>query len=287
MLCPSCHSNRPANYELCPFCYAPSPLMNGNFNNAPQVMTPPSMQGVDDYEAEPASRVLVPYSGQQSVPVVRTNQFPTIHTGEDQRIVVPPGPLEPAPLHVPPMYTKPRPIVPRYRIISGLISFFVVIGLLCGGSIYYAQATGRLGFLQQLVNPQFQNLQTTKAVPLPTPATQVVYASNPVITSAAAASSIDANNQPQIPTNKFYAGKPIFVTFSVRANKAGKVTFNWYTNNTFFYSSSPISIPQAKNGGSVSDSVEAYYYRSAEGKVELLWNGAPQVTLYFVVEPAP
>src|SRR5579864_171986 len=134
MLCPSCHSTRPANYEPCPLCYAPSPLMEGAFNsnpmsnNASRAMTPPSMQGVDFYTSESTSKLLVPYTGQQPVPIVRTADFPTIHTGEEQGALVPAVPGEHDPIHVPPMYTRPRPIIPRYRVISGLISFFVVIG---------------------------------------------------------------------------------------------------------------------------------------------------------------
>ena len=288
MLCPSCHSNRPANYEPCPLCYAPSPMMNGDFNGsyAPRVLTPPSMQEVDLYQSETPSRLPAPYTASQPVPVVRTSDFPTIHTGEDQAVVVPPVPDENETVHVPPMYTKPRPIIPRYRIISGLISFFVVIGLLCGGSIYYAQATGRLGFLQQLINPQFQNLQPTAVGTLPVPTRPVTYAlASPVITSATTASSIDANSQPKIPTNRFTAGKPIYVTYSIRAKTAGAVTSRWYTNGAFFYASPQVSIPPVKNGSSVSDSIEVIYYRAAEGKVELYWNNKLQVTLYFVVEP--
>jgi hypothetical protein len=243
------------------------------------------MQGVDLYQSESPSRLPAPYTASQPVPVVRTTEFPTIHTGEDQVVMVPPAPDESETIHVPPMYTKPRPIIPRYRIISGLISFFVVIGLLCGGSIYYAQATGHLGFLQQLVNPQFQNLQPTAVGTLPVPTQSAKYAlASPVITSATTASSIDANSQPKIPTNKFTVGKPIYVTYSIHAKTGGAVTSKWYTNGTFFYASPQVPIPIVKNG-SVSDSIEVIYYRAAEGKVELYWNGKLQVTLYFVVEP--
>jgi hypothetical protein len=231
MLCPSCHSTRPANYEPCPLCYAPSPLgdaFNAAVNNyAPQMIASPSMQSADAYAAESSSKLLVPYVGQQPVPVVRTTEFPTIHTDDDLGPLAPESPEEQQ-VHVLPMYTKPRPIIPRYRVISGLISFFVVIGLLCSGSIYLAQKTGRLTFLEQLINPQFQNLPASPVVTYPTPTTQVVYSSNSVITSATTALVINSNGDPQIPTDTFMVGKPIYVTYSIHAASAGVVTFQWY-----------------------------------------------------------
>lgn len=265
--------------------------MGGTFNSnsAPQGLTLPSTNGVSLLESESTSRLPVPYTGQQLVPLTHTGDFPTIHTEVHENALAPATPDEHEIIHVPPMYVKPRPFIPRYRIISGLISFFVVIGLLCGGSIYYAQATGRLGFLQQLVNPQFQNLQGSPVTQLPTPTLQAQYSQKATpITSATTASSIDtANSQPKIPTNKFIVGKPIYVTFTVHSNQGGTVSFKWYTNGLFFYSSRPESIPAEQNGSSVSDSTAVIYSRPAEGSVELYWNGTFAVRLYFVVEPDP
>jgi hypothetical protein len=262
--------------------------MHGTFNSsyALQLMAPPSLQEAEAPAPEATSRLLAPYTPQQPVPIVRSTDFPTIHTGEDTTALVPSIPGEPETLHVLPMYTRPRPIIPRYRIISGVISFFAVIGLLCGGSLYYAQVTGRLAFLEQLVNPQFQNLQPASSALLPTPSVQVQYASSSTaILSATTASSIDNNSQPQIPTNRFTVGQYIYVTYSVHAKTAGVVTFKWYTNGQFYESSPPESIPHEQNGSSVSDSTAVAYSRPAQGMVELYWNGVLNVTLYFVVEP--
>lgn len=292
MLCPSCHSTRRADYEPCPYCYAPSPLTEDSYNGAhasnfaPQFITPPTMQGIDPNAAEPTSRLLVPYAEQQPVPIVRTTEFPTIHTGEGMGALVPAIPEEQQ-VHVPPMYTKPRPIIPRYRVISGLISFFVVIGMLCGGSIYFAQATGRLAPIEQLVNPQYQNLPPSPMTTLPVPATQIVYAANSIITSATTASSIDPSGQPQIPEIRFFVGKPIYVTYSVHPQSAGVVSFRWYTDGHFYTMSKSQSIPKVPDGTSINGNSAEIYSMSAQGKVELYWNGKLQVTLYFVVEPAP
>lgn len=290
MLCPSCHSTRPADYEPCPLCYAPSPLTEGTFNGnyassyMSQFMAPSSTQSVALAPQEQTVTLPVPYTGQPSVPVVRTADFPTIHTGEDAALV-PVAPEVHPPVHVPPMYTKPRPLIPRYRVVSGLISFFVVLGLLCGGSLYFAQVTGHLAFVEQLINPQFQNLPASPVVTLPLPATPVVYNSkNPVINSATTASSIDSSGQPTVPTDRFVVGKPIYVTYSVHSRTTGIVSFAWYTNKEF-YEPAKQPIKQVQNGTIINGYMSAIYYRPALGEVQLFWNGALQVTLYFVVEP--
>src|SRR5206468_9351590 len=86
------------------------------------------------------------------------------------------GPLVPAQpqdetiVYVPPMYTKPRPVIPRYRIISGLLSFLIVTILLCVGTSYYVKASGSLnalGHFSGLTTPP--NLQLTPAAALPDP----------------------------------------------------------------------------------------------------------------------
>jgi hypothetical protein len=255
-------------------------------NYAPAVM-PTSSQPETAFPApEVTSRLLVPYAGQLPVSVVRTTDFPTIHTGEDTGALVPAVPGEQQQVHVPPMYTKPRPIIPRYRVISGLISFFVMIGLLCGGSIYFAQVTGRLGFLEQLINPQFQNVHSTPVTPLPVPATPVVYASNnTIITSATTASRIDASGQPQFPTEQFFVNKPVYVTFSVHSQSGGVVTIDWYTDKQYFESSRPLTIQKVTNGTSISGNSAESFDRPAQGMVKLYWNHVLQVTLYFVIEP--
>src|SRR5579859_1897172 len=51
----------------------------------------------------------------------------------------------PETVYVPPLFTNPRPLTPRYRIISGTLSVLIVALLLCGGVGYYAQASGMLG----------------------------------------------------------------------------------------------------------------------------------------------
>lgn len=228
--------------------------------------------------------------GQQlAIPMVQAPGFPTIYTGKGDNALVPAAPAEDTPIRIPPLYTKPRPIIPRYRVISGFISFFVVIGLLCGGGIYVAKATGRLNFLQQIFNPQFQNVQLSPVTQLPVPdAPAMLGPAATIITSATTASSIStSNSQPRIATNKFTVGNLIYVTYSIHATTKGAVTLKWYTNGLLYQTSPPQPIPPQKNGTSVSSYTAIIYSRPAEGMVELYWNGTLAIRLSFVVEPMP
>ena len=81
----------------------------------------------------------VPYQGGmslQTVPQPNAMQVMTAPTAQD--IIVAPPSQEEGVVYVPPMYTKPRPIIPRYRIISGFLSVIIVSLMLCGGAGYYA-----------------------------------------------------------------------------------------------------------------------------------------------------
>jgi hypothetical protein len=303
MLCPTCKTMRPANFDPCPQCHAPSPMQsdarwtgydgnafsaanptqNDAYSNSlwAQVMAPQEQPGQ-------VSTQLAPYYGQQpAMPVIRAPEYPAVYTGDNQTALAPVAPAEDAPIHIPPLYTKPRPIIPRYRIISGFISFFVVIGLLCGGGIYAAKVTGHLNFLQQIFNPQFQNLPASPVSQLPVPTNPAALGpASTIITSATTASSI-SNSQPRIATNKFTVGNLIYVTYSVHAKTAGKVTLKWYTNGQLYQNSPPQSIPLQKNGNSVSSYTAIVYSRPAEGIVEIYWNNQLAIRLYFVVEPMP
>jgi hypothetical protein len=274
-----------------------------------QVMDPQAMQGIqgqapgarDVYGPQSAKQneqqamlLPVPYAGgQQPFPIMMSPSLPTIQFGDAGGTgggiggaLVPAQPNAEGTIYVPPMYTKPRPVTPRYRIISGFISFIVVIGMLCGGTAYYAKATGRLSFLRQLYDPHFANIQSSLATPLPDPSAVATYGpAHSIINSATTASSIEsATSEPRNPTNKFQVGETIYVTYSVHAPAAGVVTFKWYMNN-LPYVTKPFNIPFAKNG--VSAYTTEIYSRPAEGLVELYWNGKLAIQLYFVVEPNP
>ncbi|HVB74186.1 MAG TPA: hypothetical protein VNE38_11585 [Ktedonobacteraceae bacterium] len=273
--------------------HAVSPTSTQAYDNSlwAQVMVPQAQSnGSGPLMPEPGSNLPVPYApGQPPVPhpYLMTPGFPTltIQNGGTGGALLPANYSGDGPIYVPPMYTNPRAIIPRYRIISGLISFIVVIGLLCAGGIYYAKATGKLSFLGQIINPHYQNIAPTPPSLLPTPTISMKPgpASN-IINSATTASSIDPTFRlPKIATNVFHVGDTIYVTYSVHSTTAGTVTFKWYTNGLDYYNSKPLAIPLVKNG--VNGNTSETYVKPTEGKVEIYWNNQLAVQLFFVVEP--
>lgn len=249
-----------------------------------QVMAPQGAQW--NGQPAPGSALPVPYTGgQQPVPYTM-GQDSAISTIQLGGAMIPAQPAADGPIYVPPMYTKPRAIIPRYRIISGLISFIVVIGLLCAGGIYYAKASGKLTFLRQMVNPQYQNIKPSPTVLLPTPTVNTIPgpASN-IINSVATASTIDPNSgYPKNATNTFIVNQKIYLTYSVHSNTAGYVTVKWFTGGNIYFTSKKMAVPQAKNG--VNGNADEVFATPVEGMVEIFWNDQLAAQLYFVVEPA-
>ncbi len=247
-----------------------------------QVMAPQALQG----NGHPGSALPVPYTGgQQPVPYTMgaSSALSTIQQGG---AMIPAQAAMDSPIYVPPMYTKPRAIIPRYRIISGLISFIVVIGLLCTGGILYAKATGKLSFLHQMISPHYQNINPSPTVTLPTPTVNTVPgpASN-IINSVATASTIDPNSgYPKNATNTFMVNQKVYLTYSVHSNTAGYITVKWFTDGNIYFTSKNMPIPQTKGG--VNGNTAEVFALPVEGMVQIFWNNQLAAQLYFVVEPA-
>lgn len=199
-------------------------------------------------------------------------------------------PLNEGAIYVAPMYTKPRPLIPRYRAISGLISVLIVVLLACGTAGYYAKASGKFAAVGQL----FGNVLPTNEPPppapvLPDPKQSSDYgpAAN-IITSAATNTRIDPQSDiSEQPSKIFQTGQTIYLTYSVLPprNKPGALTIEWYTNNTLYLTSTPKDMTSnQKNAGSVLNGFTTQAFsQPGEGKVVLLWNNQPGITLYFVV----
>jgi hypothetical protein len=283
-----------------------TPSSSGEWNNAvspgssqvhdnslwAQVMAPQSMQGQGNGQSAPGSALPVLYSaGQPPAPYPYMMgpgyPTPTIQLGNAGGAMIPTQPAEDGPIYIPPMYTKPRAIIPRYRVISGLISFIVVIGLLCGGTIYYARASGKLSFLRQIVSPQHNNIKPSPTTMLAIPTVvEVPGPASNVINSAATASTIDPNSgYPNTAATTFQVNQKIYLTYSVHSNTAGFIKFKWYTGGNIYYTSPEMPIPQAKNG--INGNITNVFATPVEGMVEIYWNDQLARQLYFVVEPAP
>lgn len=194
-------------------------------------------------------------------------------------------PAIPEIVHVPPIYTEPRPITPKYQVISSLVSLIIVVLFLCGGSAYYANATGKLAFLHKILGdarpPNIRASQTTKLPDAPDKV-DIGPAYN-IIPSAATALRIDPKTNFVIePVKAFSPGQTFYLTFSVISpNNDGRVYTKWYTNNQHF--TTVQSKEMMKAHSNQSGSISITYPQSAQGSVELYWNDQLAQRLYFVV----
>ncbi len=199
-------------------------------------------------------------------------------------------PLNEGAIYVAPMYTKPRPLIPRYRAISGLISVLIVVLLACGTAGYYAKSSGRFAFLSQLFGSMVPANEAPPSTPVlsdPKQSSDYGPAAN-IITSAATNTRIDTQSfVSEQPSKIFQTGQTIYLTYSVLLpkNGTGTLTIQWYTNNTLYLTSTPkVVTADSKDASSVLNGFTTQAFsQPGEGKVVLLWNNKPGITLYFVV----
>jgi hypothetical protein len=284
MICPNCNMMREDSGAPCSYCGASSPVSG---------TTQAGIWGRQEPQIQ-VSLVPAPYQGQMGM-----QQMPMMGQGGAGQVMpiqrsaslasTPAQAEEATIVYVPPMYTKPRAIIPRYRIISGFLSLLIVSCLLCVGAGYYVKASGKLDYLRQMLSgapPASLHAQTEPD--LPDPGTRVdqgpAYA---MIPSAIITAHVD-------PTNRYFAIKPdtvfkvgeiFYVIYSVQSPKTqGVVMLKWYTNNMFFTQTVSQPIQPDPNGIYYGRS-QMQYELPAEGKVELYWNNQLAQTLYFVVRP--
>jgi hypothetical protein len=273
-----------------------TPQMGATFQQTPSLLPVPYQSGAGAPNQQP-----VPFPSQQqgakdvnalrsaplSAPTVLPQGFPTtaLAPATSDASLVPAQPhAEEAPIYVAPMYTKPRPIIPRYRAISGLLSVLIVSILLCTGAGLYAKATGKLSFLRVLYGGETRPKSVTPTAIPTLPAPKLVFQPGPasnIITSASTASSIDVHTAvPLIETTTFKPNETIFLTYSIHPRTTGFVLIKWYTNGLYYESSPPMPIKSVKdtNGYTVMQFTEPL-----EGSVELYWNNQLGIRLYFVV----
>lgn len=214
----------------------------------------------------------------------------TVHMPQNRDAMLPalPGQTDNEPIvFVPPMYTKPRPIIPRYRIISGLVSLLIVTILTCTGAGYYAKAHGQLQYIQRVVGGAAPaSLSPTKQPALADPQMQPITGpAYIVITSAVMTAHTDPTNPyfAKEPENKFTVNHLIHLIYSVqKPTTAGIVKTVWYTNGHYYGAVPSKSIPA---GATQTGDSQVKYMQPCEGKVELYWNNQLAWTLFFVVRP--
>jgi hypothetical protein len=304
MLCTFCNSARLDNEAPCPHCGAPSPLLSNLIATAPPAVqwgsntteptnqlpfyapqTPPQAG-----QQQPISLLPVPYQPQQPFMNMQINQM----MDENAMVQVPlqhmgglapalPGDGEDGMVYVPPMYTKPRAIIPRYRVISGFLSLLIVAGLVCSGVGYYLNTSGKLAALSQfygLVPPP--SIKPTATPVLADPKSNPDFGpAYTIINSATTNARIDpVSHASAQPSNIFQTNQTIYLTYSVQHPKTpGVMVIKWYTNGAFYQSPTPIQVSTSAITGYTTQK----YTHPAEGTVELYWNDQLAIRLYFVV----
>jgi len=327
MICAYCKMMRAENTAPCANCGAPSPIQttpqHANWGTpsprmgelllgqqqsstipptsspwgqqtqlAPQwSQVPQQSQPLQQWSQQQLGNSLLPVPYQESTGLQTVPQSSAMQVASDptvQDIIIAPPSEEEGVVYIPPMYTKPRPIIPHYRIISGFLSVIIVSLLLCGGAGYYAKASGKLDMVSRVLtgnNPAPPRIRAT-APALPDPPERVDIgnpAAYSVIPSATTTLHLIKGTAIAMETDKiFRPNEPFYLTYSVHPLQTGTVTIKWYINNMQLPYSTTTGPPFAANH-SVTGSAEMVYAAQAEGKIELYWNNQLAQTLYFVV----
>ncbi len=254
--------------------------------------SPAQRRQTGDLQA-PQSPSLLPalyQGGEMAMPERRTTTTLQLLPDQMAEQLLPALPEQPAEelTYVPPMYTTPRPLIPKYRVISGLLSVIIVALLLCGGAGYYAQASGKLTAVQSFFTGTNTppNLKPSPAAKIPDPPNMVDYgpAVN-VITSATLTSRLDPTGKIAVTSENLFRPKQAFyITFTIqKQDQDGTITMQWYTNKLPF---TPVSKQIKKtdfNGQALNGVFKQEYDQPAEGIVELYWNNQLAQRLYFAV----
>ena len=242
----------------------------------------------DQQKSGPQSLLPVPYEGGTALEPVGRQSTISLQLVPEQAIshLLPAEPL-PVPdiVHVAPMYTKPRPIIPKRRIINGLLSVIIVTLLLCSGAGYYAKASGIWDSAVRMYTGEAPlNNVTQPNVTIPDPPDAKPGPAQQFIPSVATATRLDENKQVVEKQNIFTPGQKFYLAFSVQPaqGQTGTVIAKWYTNDHFYTVSTPQPVKY--------DPTKTYYIvmdmridQPASGRVELYWNGQLAQTYYFAV----
>lgn len=307
MFCPYCRLARSENDVLCPNCGASSthalsdqsskrrvteevrrvprsphtaPLRGGRQFSPSQPYGPYDPYDLHAPDTDPLLEERQPTLSLQLVPDHALAQLLPEQTGKHAFIAIPP------------LYTRPRPLIPPRRIISGLASVLIVCVLLCSGSIYYVQASGLFTRISHIYfNTPPKNIPLTTSAKLPDPPEQRDKDRNgpalAMIPSAATTDRYDPKTYMALsPQTKFTTRQIIYLTFSVQTPKQdGRVVAKWYTNNKYFLTqtSNTLKVKDIPSNTVKNGFFTMRYIMPAEGKVELYWNNQWAQTLYFVV----
>ena len=243
----------------------------------------PEQQGSEDAAQ---SMLPVPYQGQNGLQLNQPQDasLPMLMQPPTTLAELAPS-LPESSVYVPPTFTKPRPLIPRYRIVSGMLSLLIVALAACGGLAYFAKTNSTISTLARTFTgaPPAQGLSATEAN-LPNPKADPdhgpAYNTIPV---AGLSSRIDPHTfAPLQPTQTFTINQVIYLTFTLPNPQDGTVTTKWYMNNDFYrMGGRPLTVKQ--NNQALNGNMNMAYATPSEGYVEIYWNGQLAQRLFFVV----
>lgn len=263
-----------------PSSYTGQPqIQQENFPNRPMPQqfswgTPTTSANQDQKEQGPQSLLPVPYVNNGQVNN-QQGQMQLVPFQSQMQLAIPDAEAES--VYVPPMYTKPRPIIPRYRIISGFLSVLIVSLLVCGGSVYLAQSKGLFTPLERLAGaalPPNINVAAGQKIPDPPVPGAVSGTALNIISSATTTMSVDPKSlAPREQDNILPVGTPFYLTFTVKPPKIGYVLIKWYMNGQYYTKTQSDNPIDPKAGATSNGSVTMTYYVAATGIAEVYWVG--------------
>lgn len=170
----------------------------------------------------------------------------------------------------------------------GLIAAVLCLALLVGGFLSVLNAT------HANHTTGVGSSVTAKPTPQPT-----LHPASLVITKAVLTNSHTGNSEglgPDLagvtPATHFTTGQQFWVFFLVNNTTEGTVTAKWYENGHLYKTASqdlapsgvsPTSSRNSPGSSPVESNFGIVYNQSAQGKVELYWNGQLELTLFFTV----
>jgi hypothetical protein len=263
---------------------------------------PPWQQEVADpsFSAQPAmpeqaygsgqqqSLVPVPYQGDMALQPAGKQTTVSLQLIPENAIqhLMPAIPDETESTYIPPTFTKPRPLIPRYRAISGLLSVLIVALLLCSGAGYYAKTSGTWDKVVSLYTGGSPKNLTSTSANIPDPPAQQAKDFGPAYTSgiisASLTASVDQNQIAKAPQNIFQIGQTFYLAFNVTPSKTGTVYSKWYTNNRL-YQTLPTKPDTVQANKSANISIQQQFQQPTSGMVEIYWNNQFAWRQYFAV----
>ncbi|WP_137686400.1 hypothetical protein [Thermosporothrix hazakensis] len=200
--------------------------------------------------------------------------------------ILPALPEEEGSVYIPQMYTKPRPVIPRRRIISGFLSMLIVTLLLCGGAGYYAKVSGMLDNIQRFIGisspPPIQPASAQKNIPDPKKREPGPAAN--MVDLAVFASTTTENGNPGVVGDTFAPGTKFYFVTGIKLDKnPATITIKVYTDGEIFNEETR-QTKTTKDGDRQNIVLPLIFDTPLSGQVEVYWNGKLAQRSYFAVK---